>query len=509
MPFVRILIWHGWLLGGSGSNVVTARTCDQLRRSGHDVLLLCQEPHPERFDWIDAHGTVDRDGPSELTPNPGASKAAGRSALLRPAIGPFLPVFVLDPYEGWDDVRRFVDLDDASLEAYLGRNVEAVRAAESWHRSEAAIFGHAIPGAAIGRRALGPGRYVARLHGSDIEYAIRPQERYRELAREGLLAARAVVGPTREVITRCAELVPGVERLGRVVPPGVDVEAFRPSSRVEALADVADRLADDPATARGRPSSIDREIESAVAARDLAAIDALATRYEQDAPDPDAPERLRTLIDAPEPIVGYVGKLIPQKGVELLVQALARLRRDARGLIVGFGSGRERLAALVDAIGRGDDDALGWLRDATGLPIDLDVRTAPRRPIDVTFTGRLDHRYAPGAFAAMDVCVVPSVLEEAFGVVVAEAAAAGALPLVARHSGLAEVASALEAEVGRSGLFSFEPGPGAVSQIASGIDRLLALPGEERREIGRLLSDAVRHRWTWDRACEALLAAAR
>jgi len=505
---VRIVIWHGWLLEGSGSNVVTARTAERLRASGHDVLLLCQEPHPERFDWIDAWGAVDGTTRSALTPNGSAGPASGRCVVLRPAIGPILPVFVLDPYEGFDDVRRFVDLDDDVLETYLGRNVEALRTAAAEHDPEVAIVGHAIPGAAIGRRALGADRYVARIHGSDLEYAIRPQHRFRDLAAEGLLAAHAVLGPTREVLERCAELVPGVERLGRVVAPGVDVEAFHPLPRADALSDVADRLDADPSTARGRGSSLDRDVALAVAARDLAALDALLEGYDHDAPDPDAAARLRSLLDVPEPVVGYLGKLIPQKGVELLVQALARLEHDARGLIVGFGAGRERLAALVHAIQRDDDDALAWLRDAAGLPVELDRRD-PRRPIDVTFTGRLDHRYAPGAFAAMDVCVVPSVLEEAFGVVVAEAAAAGALPLVARHSGLAEVASVLEDEVDRPGLFSFEPGPGAFGRIADGIDRLLDISVEGRSELGRRLRDVVRTRWTWDRACEALLDAAR
>ena len=45
-----------------------------------------------------------------------------------------------------------------------------------------------------------------------------------------------------------------------------------------------------------------------------------------------------------------------------------------------------------------------------------------------------------------DVAVVPSIFPEAFGMVAAEAAAAGCPPLVARHSGLAEVAEGLEAE---------------------------------------------------------------
>ena len=78
------------------------------------------------------------------------------------------------------------------------------RASHPTSRSSA----HGIPGAAIGRRALGAGSYVAKIHGSDLEYAIRPQARYRTLAREGLEAALAVVGPSAEVLRRCAELVP-------------------------------------------------------------------------------------------------------------------------------------------------------------------------------------------------------------------------------------------------------------------------------------------------------------
>ena len=53
----RILVWHGWLLEGSGSNVATARIVVEVwRAAGHDVLLLCQERHPDRYPWIDATG---------------------------------------------------------------------------------------------------------------------------------------------------------------------------------------------------------------------------------------------------------------------------------------------------------------------------------------------------------------------------------------------------------------------------------------------------------------------
>ena len=224
---MRILLWHGWLLEGSGSNVATARVAEHYRAAGHDVLLLCQEQHPERYPWIDAFGAVDADGPSELTSRT-VRGAPGRCVVLRPRIGSMIPVFVVDRYEGFDEVCRFVDLSDDDLGSYLRANVDALRAAAAWHGTEITFTGHAIPGAAIGRRALGAGGYVAKIHGSDIEYAVRIQERYRELAREGLEAARAVVGPTADVLARCSALVPGIEGLVRIVPPGVEVSAFRP-----------------------------------------------------------------------------------------------------------------------------------------------------------------------------------------------------------------------------------------------------------------------------------------
>lgn len=498
---MRVLLWHGWLLEGSGSNVAAARLCEVLRASGHDVLLLCQEGHPERYPWIDASGTVGPGGVSELRPNPAASPSPGRCVLLRSEIGRLLPVFVLDEYEGFD-VRAFVDLADAELDAYLSRNVEALRAAARWHRSEFVLAGHAVPGPVVARRALGPRAYVARIHGSDLEYAVRLQQRYRDLASEGLGEARAVTGPTTEALERCVELVPEAGGLTRVIRPGVSVEAFHPRPRREALLDVAVRLDADPDTARGRPSALDAEVERALAARDADELDRLAATYDQDVPDPDAAARLRELAGWDRPLVGYLGKLIPQKGVELLLVGAHLARSEIDVLVVGFGTHRERLQALAEALASDDRDALWWL----GAGSAVTTRAHPRRR--VVFTGRLDHRYAPGAVSAMDVLVVPSVLAEAFGIVAAEGAAAGALPLVARHSGLAEVAGELEGEVGRPGLLSFEPGPDAPRAVAAGIDRLLSLPPDERSEIRSRVSAFVAREWTWERSAALLLEAA-
>ncbi|MFN2543974.1 MAG: glycosyltransferase [Actinomycetota bacterium] len=504
---MRIVQWHGWLLEGSGSNVYTARVTEAFRRRGHDVVLLCQERHVERYDFFDAWGTVSASGVSALTPT-GAPSGPGKAVLLRPDIGHVLPVFVVDEYEGFE-VKRFVDLSDRELEAYVEANVAALRAAIAWHGADAVITGHAVPGSVIARRALGPGRYVAKVHGSDLEYAVRIDPRCRELAREGLVDATAVVGASRDVLRRAFELVPEAsERLGRVVPPGVD-ERFRPMPRPAALRSAPDALDDDPDTARGRREETTARLRDAIAHRDADAIDALVVSYDQEAPDPGTAAALRSLAGSTRPLVAYFGKLIPQKGVHLFLQALARSSPDIDALVMGFGGSREWLQALVLALGDGDAEAARWIAERTGFSIELDdagIAAARGLGDRVRFTGRLDHRYAPGALAAAEVLVVPSILDEAFGMVAVEGAAAGALPLVARHSGLAEIAAELERSLGVPEAFSFLPGPGAVERIAEGIDRLIRLP--ERDEARAAVHRLAATRWSWEQTADSLLRAA-
>jgi glycosyltransferase involved in cell wall biosynthesis len=250
---MRLALWHGWRLEGSGSNVYTARIAEVLRAGGHDVLLLCQDPTVSSMPFVDGVGTVSGDGVSPIEPT-GAAPAAGRLTVLRPDIGKLLPVFVVDVYEG-SDVKRFVDLTDDELSGYLRRNADALRVAVEWHGSEAVVAGHAVPGPSVARLALGPGRYVAKVHGSDLEYAVRQQPRLRDLAREGLEGAVAVTGSSENVLRRTAELFPAVGDRLVVAPPGVDPERFRPVPRDEGLATAVERLEADPRTLRGRPSA--------------------------------------------------------------------------------------------------------------------------------------------------------------------------------------------------------------------------------------------------------------
>src|SRR5256885_16378890 len=68
-----------------------------------------------------------------------------------------------------------------------------------------------------------------------------------------------------------------------------------------------------------------------------------------------------------------------------------------------------------------------------------------RGPAGTLFAGPLGPRHLVHLRPLADATVVPSIFPEAFGMVAAEAAAAGSPPLVARHSGLAEISEGPEA----------------------------------------------------------------
>ena len=146
---------------------------------------------------------------------------------------------------------------------------------------------------------------------------------------------------------------------------------------------------------------------------------------------------------------------------------------DGRTLVVGFGDYRRELE-----------------------------RIAPPRTL---FTGPLEHRHLVHLIPLADVCVVPSIFPEAFGMVAAEAAAAGCPPLVARHSGLEEVAEGIEAAYPPEyrHLASFETGDSL--DLADKLHELLALRADTRRALGEAARGVAVEKWSWAGVAARLL----
>ena len=127
------------------------------------------------------------------------------------------------------------------------------------------------------------------------------------------------------------------------------------------------------------------------------------------------------------------------------------------------------------------------------------------------WAGRLDHAELADLLPATEAMVVPSTFPEAFGMVAAEAAACGSLPVVARHSGLGEVAATLSEAVPEAArpLLSFERGPGAVRELADAVAGWLEAPEELRAATREAMVAITRERYSWDGVARTLIDAAQ
>jgi glycosyltransferase involved in cell wall biosynthesis len=409
---MRILLWHGYLLGGTGSNVYTRQIAREWSRAGHEVVVFSQEAHPERHDL-------------------------GGAETVRPDVGGLLPVFVLDRYAGYE-VVLVQDCPRDRLDEWVEANARALRERLP---ADLVFANHVLLGGPVA--AAADARHAVKAHGSELEYSMRGRPELEAWGSQALADTAAVFVGSAHIRRVLAEVCGHVDRVHEV-PPGVDVEEWRPLPRDEALAGLVEEARLDAPN----PGNEDERL-----------------------PDEGNAERLEPFLAGDHPTVVYFGKLIPQKGVDLLLQAMQGL--DARTVIVGFGPQRTELEA-----------------------------SAPPRTL---FTGPLEHRHLTKLLALADVCVVPSVFPEAFGMVAAEAAAAGCPPLVARHSGLAEVAEGLEAAYPDPLRHLAAFATGDAEDLRSHLQELLQLPGADRSALRSAAREAAVERWSWAHVAARLL----
>jgi glycosyltransferase involved in cell wall biosynthesis len=349
-----------------------------------------------------------------------------------------LPVFVLDRYAGLEP-KFLQDFTAAERQAYVDANAGALR---ELLPADVVFTNHVLMGGPVGAATGVPFRVKA--HGSELEYSMRGRPELEHLGAEALAKAEATYVGSAHIREVLEDVVGHVDRVFEV-PPGVDVDEFALRPRDEALAALVEEARNDPPN----PGNVEERL-----------------------PDEGNAARLAEFLGGDEPTVVYFGKLIEQKGVQVLLEAMAGI--DARLVVVGFGPYRETLERL-----------------------------APPRTL---FTGPFEHRHLVQLLPLADVTVVPSIFPEAFGMVAAEAAAAGSPPLVARHSGLAEVAAGLEETYPERlrHLASFTSGDAV--DLRRKLTEILTLGTADREALRQAARRAVVERWSWQSVAQRLLA---
>ena len=531
---------HGYGLAGAGSNLWTRETVAALCDNGETVHLMCQEPYPDRFDFV-SELWVHPDGKEPEQRFEREVEYAGRCVIHKPSLN-VLPTYVRPDRES-DYVRSILDLEMEALEEYLRRNVAALRrivgdtGIRAWHVNHSILLSEAL------RRLQEEGvlSYAVMPHGSALEYIVRHDERMQPVARQAIDSADAIFALNQEVRDRLRDYFPGLELEDKTVTVrvGVDTERFRPVGRSERAESVERLVSALEGVSRGHEAEHSRALEEAVeeAVREATVEGESFQRalqpamaYDTGHPDADLEEKLRAVDWEKDRIVTFVGRLIPAKGVAAIVVALPKILErhpSTRVVLVGAGWLREYMEAFVVALSRGEGELAARIIDWAGErrqegarpsaaayirrlkeagEYDDYVAVARERltPDRLIFTGFLEHPLLAHVFPLADVAVFPSAVPEASPLVVPEAAACGCLPMgtdfAGMHHSLASLAPRLPDDL--AALMRLDPDPeGTATDIVANVNAAL----DSDADVTEPLRNAAVEEYDWHGIADAMV----
>src|SRR5687768_3428776 len=510
---------------------------------GETVHLVCQENHPERYDFIAGAVFHRRDGTAETrlsreTPYP------GKCFLHQPELNGTLPVFVWDKYEEYSRVVPMIDLPAAEIESYITRNVSVVSKLVVDEGITVIHANHAVlmPTVAqrVGETAGTP--FTVMPHGSDIEYAVKKDDRFLRYASAAFERARRIFVIGDEMRGRVLKVFAGVTGLESKLSDlhlGVDTSDFEPLAREDRPGNIALLTAALATLPRGKSVAQEREMLRRLP--EVTGLDGLldtlaaASRYDSKRPDEAADSKLITIPWTSAPTLLFVGRLIAWKGIQSLIAALPLAMDGApelRTIIVGHGPLREAMEAFVWALRHGRRDIVELIAMNGGalegnvdtahaefslgevtsfyaalendgkLEAYFDIARRVMKPESVIFTGYLTHTELRHLFPCCDVGVFPSVVREAGPLVFLEALASGCFPLGTYFGGMAASIDAVGEEIAPevADIMKLDP-----KDTVADLARNVPLALEQAPRYREVFAKLARDRYDWSSVSKRFL----
>lgn len=525
---MHLVLVHGYLLGGTGSNVYTANIAKSWKRQGHAVTVLCQDPFADRLDFVDEF-IVGNDKIPSSAPKPGTIR------VVVPDINGLLLVYWYDLYEGYE-VKTMVNCTLDEIEANIKGTADGLKRVIA-QGVDRILANHSILSPVITKRATeGTGiPYDVKIHGSSIMFCVKNRQELRRYALEGIkncrkliVGAKYMAGFVEETFEAEKEEM-GLLKKTVIISPGMDPEVFQLGGsigeRQEAfLASVKDFIKRKPGGRRAvniklpdhATRDLNKALESAVESYDLRAADA------------DLCERWIPL-EEDEPIICFFGKFQETKGVGELLMAFGTIVEQfprARLLLIGYGGNRENLEGMLAAMIQGSFEAFKAYAEAgnfVDLPQEAEKYFCQIPPGRVTMTGLLEHAQLKEILPLCSISVMLSKALESFGMVSVEAMSAGVLPLCHDHTGISDVVNIVqEIDPELGSIMRVGIRPGGAQGMADGAYLVEQLPGKvekalnfmypngfrdhtKRREVSAKLRSVAVAKFSWDVISNSIL----
>jgi glycosyltransferase involved in cell wall biosynthesis len=534
---MHLVIVHGYLLSGTGSNIYTANVAKTWKSLGHAVTVVCQDRKAGTLDFVE-ECFIGTDNIPTNAPRPGSIRA------VIPDIDDLLLVYVYNPYDGFTvkamgdasvcaiaEIDNHIEKTAAGLRKVLAQGVDRV------------LTNHTILSPVIAKRACEGTQvpYDVKIHGSSIYFSLKQRSELIKYAVEGLTRCEKIIAGTayisrllNETFAEYSDEI-DLRRKCVIIPPGMDPDVFQ---LVDSVAKNQQRFLDKikmfmARKPQGRQAAKVALPSNPTQVEDLhGSLGVLAGTYDQWAVDSDLLERWPSIVEG-EPVIISFGTYLNTKGIGELVAAFPAILQQvpkARLLLIGYGPYREHMEGMLSSFESGNVESfIAFCQAGNFLDSSSDqLRTifrklSPEECQRITVTGITEHSQLSEILPVASVSIVATKCAEAFGMVMVESMSSGVLPLGNYHSGLADVLDVVKgADPSLEAMMHMDPKSGGKFEFADGSHIVEELPkrvikaleylypnGYEdqsrRRQVSEKLRSIAVENFSWTKICKALL----
>ena len=534
---MHLVVLHGYLLSGSGSNIYTANVAKAWKAMGHGVTVVCQDRNARSCEFVDKV-FIGTDCIPATAPDEGTVR------VVVPDIDDLLLVYVFNKYEGYT-VKELGDENNCSfqeIDNYISTTVSGLKRVLS-QGVDRVLANHLFLGPVIAKRACEDFHvpYDVKIHGSAITFSLKQRPQLLGYAIEGLSdCAKIVVGTAhvagvmKSVLDDCPQK-DTFERKMVTIPPGIDPNTFKllesPSSNLQRFLKLIEEFA--IRKPNGRNALKLTLPENASQISDLRSeLVTLCNSYDQFSVDSDLLSRWPLIADD-EPIIIYFGAYLHTKGVGELIACFPRILEHspkARLLLIGYGSYRENMEGMLLALKTGNlEDFVSYAQAGDFLdcpPVQLGTlfrQLSTEECERITVTGILEHKQLSAILPLASIAVFPIKAPEAFGMVSIEAMSCGVFPICTYQTGIKgvldvvkrsdpELESIMHIEPQAGGKHGCADGGKLVEQIPLAVLRAMhylypsgPLDWTKRKEVGRRLRAIAMENFAWEKICSSLI----
>ncbi len=535
---MHLVLVHGFLLSGSGSNIYTANVAKTWKAMGHAVTVICQDRNASNYKFVDEVYI----GTSNI---PATAPEHSTMRVVVPSVDDVLIVYMHNKYEGYS-VKVLGDSNDCSFQE-INKSIANIEVGLKKVLSQGVdhvLANHLLLNPVIVKQACDSFcvPYDIKIHGSAITFALKKRPELIPYAIKGLSKCKKIVVGSSHVAGVMASILDNctVEQREEflkklvIIPPGMDPNTFKPlrtlsSNQHEFLKLVKEFIIEKP---NGRNAEVMLPKNAAQSPDLRAELLTLCKSYDPFSVDSDLLSKWPNIMND-EPVILYYGAYLHTKGVGELIVSFPHILKQvpkARLVLIGYGNYRDNMEGMISALRTGNvDDFISYAQagdfvDCSATLLRSLFRKMSAEECDrITITGILQHKQLCEIIPLASVAVFPIKAPEAFGMVTIEAMSCGVLPICTYQTGIKDVLDTVkQIEPDLESIMHIEPFAGGkhgcadgaklVEQIPVAVVRALSylypsgmLDWTQKREVGERLRAIAMNNFAWDKICSRLM----